>query len=83
MTASPELSGRRLLREIREFGCEGCYSVVTDVLRTARPARPKPFETPPGRQAQVDFAEFRVEFDDGPGVIRKVWLLTIVLGRPR
>lgn len=87
VTAYPELSGRRLLREIREFGYEGCYSVVTDFLRTVRPVRPKPFErrfeTPPGRQAQVDFAEFRVEFDDEPGVMRKVWLFTMVLGHSR
>ena len=87
VVAYPDLSGKRLLREIREFGYDGCYSVVTDFLRTVRPAKPKPFErrfeTPPGRQAQVDFAEFRVEFDDEPGVVRKVWLFTVVLGHSR
>ena len=42
------------------------HSVVTDILRAARPPRPnafeRRFETLPGRQAQVDFAQFRVEF---------------------
>jgi transposase len=87
VTAYPELSGKRLLREIRELGYQGCYSILTDFLRTARPAKPKPFErrfeTPAGRQAQVDFAEFKVAFDDEPGVIRKVWLFTMVLGHSR
>lgn len=87
VTMYPELSGKRLLREIREFGYEGCYSVLTDFLRTARPAPPKPFErrfeTPPGRQAQVDFAEFRAEFDEEPGVVRRIWLFSLVLGHSR
>ena len=83
----PELSGKRLLREVRELGYTGCYSVVTDVLREARPSRPKVFErrfeTPPGRQAQVDFAQFRVEFADEPGVTRILWLFTLILGHSR
>ena len=41
------------------------------------------FETPPGRQAQVDFAEFTVAFTDEPGVVRKVWLFSMVLGHSR
>ena len=41
------------------------------------------FETPPGRQAQVDFAQFRVEFSDEPGVVRILWLFTMVLGHSR
>src|SRR6056297_626224 len=76
----PDLSGKRLLREIREFGYTGGYSMLTDFLRIVRPAPIKPFErrfeTPPGRQAQVDFAEFKVECDDEPGVVRKIWLFT-------
>jgi hypothetical protein len=31
----------------------------------------------------VDFAEFRVEFDDEPGVEHKVWLFAMVLGHSR
>lgn len=83
----PELSGARLLREIKELGYEGGYTAVTDFLREVRPARPtqfeRRFETPPGKQAQVDFAEFTVEFTDEPGVTRKVWLFSMVLGHSR
>jgi Integrase core domain len=61
---------------------------VTDFLRTVRPpAEPaafeRRFETPPGRQAQVDFAHFRVRFEDEPGAERIVWLFSLVLGRSR
>jgi transposase len=87
IAAWPELTGKRLLREIRELGYEGCYSVLTDFLREARPPKPKPFErrfeTPPGRQGQVDFAQFRTAFTDEPGVERILWLFTIVLGHSR
>ncbi|MGZ9071283.1 MAG: IS21 family transposase [Allosphingosinicella sp.] len=87
ITAYPQLSGRRLLREIRAFGYSGGYSAVTDFLRTVRPAAIAPFEvrfeTPPGRQAQVDFAQFQVEFTDEPGVTRIVWLFSLVLGCSR
>ena len=80
----PDLSGTRLLREIREMGYEGGYTRVTDFLREVRPPAhtrfERRFETPPGRQAQVDFAEFTVSFADEPGVTRKVWLFSIILG---
>ena len=36
-----------------------------------------------GLEAQVDFAEFTVEFTDEPGVVRKVWLFSLVLGHSR
>ena len=85
--AFPDLSGARLLREIREMGYEGGYTGVTDFLRKVRPpARTRferRFETPPGRQAQVDFAEFTVSFTDEPDITRKVWLFSIILGHSR
>lgn len=31
----------------------------------------------------MDFAEFKVEFTDEPGVVRKVWLFSLVLGHSR
>lgn len=87
IAAWPELSGKRLLREIRELGYQGCYSVLTDFLREARPPRPRPFErrfeTAPGRQGQVDFAQFRTVFTDEPGVERILWLFTMILGHSR
>nr|WP_207191527.1 IS21 family transposase [Paracraurococcus ruber] len=84
----PELTGRRLWREVRELGFTGGYSTVTDFLRTVRPpAEPaafeRRFETPPGRQAQVDFAFFKVRFEDEPGAERIVWLFSLVLGHSR
>lgn len=83
----PGLSGARLLREIRDMGYEGGYSSVTDYLRDVRPAEftgfERRFETPPGCQAQVDFAEFQTVFTDEPGVVRKVWLFSMVLGHSR
>ena len=87
ISAWPDLSGKRLLRELKERGYAGCYSVVTDFLRDARPPRVQPFErrfeTAAGKQAQVDFAQFRVEFEDEPGVVRILWLFTIILGHSR
>lgn len=85
--ACPGLSGRRLLREITALGYTGGYSAVTDFLREVRPAVLAPYErryeTAPGKQAQVDFAEFSVMFTDEPGVLRKVWLFSFVLGCSR
>ena len=40
-------------------------------------------ETPPGQQAQVDFAQFRVRFADAPDRVQVVWLFSMVLGFPR
>ena len=87
VTAYPGLTGRRLLRELRERGYAGGYTAVTDMLRQIRPA-PLPrfevrFETPPGEQAQVDFAQFQLQFTDEPAVTRIVWLFSFVLGFSR
>lgn len=85
--AWPELSGARLLREVRERGYAGGITQLNDFLRTVRPPPVAPFEvrfeTPAGRQAQVDFAHFLVEFDDDPGVQHRVWLFAMVLGHSR
>jgi transposase len=83
----PELTGRRLHREVRELGFGGAYSTVTEFVRAIRLVPDKPFErrfkTPPGRQAQVDFAFFKAVFTDEPGVERVVWLFSLVLGHSR
>ena len=67
----PGLTAVRLWREIKERGFAGGYSVVRDRARDLRPIRAAGFEvrfeTPPGEQAQVDFAQFNVEFADQPG----------------
>jgi len=87
LAAFPQLTGRRLHRELRELGYTGGYSILTDFLRDIRPTEPAPFEvrfeTPPGRQAQVDFAHFRTLFTDEPGTERILWLFSLVLGHSR
>ena len=87
LTAYPRLNARRLFRELKERGFAGGYSVVRDRVRDLRPAGGAGyevrFETPPGEQAQVDFARFEVEFTDEPGVRRIVWLFSMVLGYSR
>ena len=87
VTAVPELTGRRLLREIRDLGYAGGYTAVKDFLRAVRPTvvtgYERRFETPPGKQGQVDFAYFRTVFTDEPGVERIVWLFSLVLGHSR
>lgn len=87
VTAYPALTGSRLLRELRERGYQGGYTAVTDFLREARPAPGSSFEvrfeTPPGHQAQVDFAQFQVTLTDEPSSARIVWLFSMVLGYSR
>ena len=87
VTTFPQLTGRRLHRELRDLGYTGGYTILTDFLRDIRPTRAPPFEvrfeTPPGRQAQVDFAHFRTVFTDEPGAEHVIWLFSLVLGHSR
>src|SRR5690349_12218160 len=87
IAAFPQLTGRRLHRELRDLGYTGGYTILTEFLRDIRPAAGPEFEvrfeTPPGRQAQVDFAHFRTVFTDEPGVERIIWLFSLVLGHSR
>ena len=57
-----ELSAVRLFEEVRAAGYPGGISQVREYVARVRPCpEPEPvvrFETPPGHQAQVDFAEF-------------------------
>jgi transposase len=87
LAAYPGLTAVRLWRELKERGYAGGYSVLRDCVRDLRPPRSAGFEvrfeTPPGQQAQVDFAHFEAEFADEPGVRRIVWLFSMVLGYSR
>ncbi len=87
LASYPELTSRRLWREIHDLGFTGDYTTVTGFLRDVRPAAlpvfERCFETPAGRQAQVDFAQFRTEFADDPGQMRIMWLFSMVLGHSR
>jgi transposase len=62
-------NARVLLRELRERGYQGGYTVLTDWLRpqrkSARVAAVRRFETPAGHQAQVDWGHLgTIEVDD-------------------
>jgi transposase len=87
LKAYPELTARRLLREIREFGYSGGYTTVKCYARKIRPevehGYEHRFETPPGEQAQTDFAHFKVVFADEPDQVRVVWLFSMILGFSR
>ena len=80
LAAYPELSAVRLLAEIRAAGYTGGYSQLKAFVRQVRPApAPEPvvrFETPAGKQAQVDFARFTFPFG-----VR--YALLVVLGYSR
>ena len=58
----PKLSAKRLFDEIRAAGYPGGYSRVRDYVRGVRPREAVEaavrFETPAGRQGQVDFGTF-------------------------
>jgi len=76
----PELSAVRLFEEVQAAGYTGGYSQLRDYVRSVRP-RPTPeevvrFETEPGHQAQVDFAEFKFPWG-------KRYALLVVLGYSR
>ena len=60
----PRLSARRLFDEVRAAGYTGGYGRVRDYVRSVRPREAEEavvrFETPAGRQGQVDFATFKL-----------------------
>ena len=76
----PRLTATRLFEEIRAGGYTGGYTQLKAYVRQVR-AIPAPdpivrFETPPGQQAQVDFAEFRLPWG-------KRYALVVVLAHCR
>ncbi|MCY3830101.1 MAG: IS21 family transposase [Rhodospirillaceae bacterium] len=62
LEAFPKLSAKRLFDEVRAAGYTGCYVRVNDYVRETRPRETvEPvirFDTPAGRQGQVDFGSF-------------------------
>ena len=58
----PRLSAKRLYEEVRGAGYTGGYVRLRDHVRAVRPREPEEevvrYETPAGRQGQVDFATF-------------------------
>jgi len=74
-----------LLREIRELGYEGNYTVLKDYVAPRR--QPKQgqatvrFETDPGEQAQVDFGTYHYQGSDGR--VHRVFAFVMVLSWSR
>ena len=60
----PKLLAKRLFDEVSAAGYAGGYTRVRDYVRQVRPREPAEavvrFETPAGRQGQVDFGTFRL-----------------------
>jgi transposase len=75
LEAFPRLSAVRLYQEVLAAG----YTQLKEYVRQVRPVTVEPlvrFETPPGQQAQVDFAHFRLPWG-------RRWALLIVLSYSR
>jgi DNA replication protein DnaC/transposase len=76
----PKLTAVRLLQEIKAAGYPGGYTQLKEYVRQVRPRPPEEpvvrFETPPGHQGQVDFADFRLPWG-------KRYALLVVLGFSR
>jgi Transposase and inactivated derivatives len=79
------LSASRIYREIQDRGFTGKYTIVKDFVREVRPEIGVPaiyrYETKPGVQAQVDWAE--CGYIDIDGEKRKLYCFTMVLGYSR
>jgi len=79
------LSAKRIYREIQEKGFTGKYTIVKDFVREVRPKSTVHavyrYETKPGIQSQVDWAECgRIDIDNES---RKLYCFTMVLGYSR
>ena len=80
----PRLSAVRLFNEVQAAGYPGSYGQVKRYVRKVRPREPvepvQRFETPPGHQGQVDFAEFQLPWGKRHALIvvlgysRQMWL---------
>ena len=74
-----------LLRELRERGYNGGYTMLKDWLQpqreAARTTAVRRFETPPGKQAQVDWGHLGHPGNDGEE--QQMWGFTITLGYSR
>ncbi len=75
-----------LLRELKERGYSGGYSMLLEFLRprrrAAREVAVRRFETPPGQQAQVDWGHLGY-LEEGEGKRRWVWGFVLTLGYSR
>jgi transposase len=80
----PELSAEALFEEIRALGYAGGRSILKEFTRPYRVRRKEPivrFETPPGRQAQCDWAHLGTHVIRGE--LTPLYLFVMILGFSR
>lgn len=81
----PEVSNRRLLREIKARGYSGGRSILSEFTKPLREESRKEavirFETMPGEQSQVDWSPFGTIEDYG--IKRRLYCFSMVLGFSR
>jgi transposase len=74
-----------LLRELRQLGYTGGYTILKDYVKPLRlyklPAATMRFETEPGEQAQVDWGTVKYKTPDG--MERRLYAFVMVLGWSR
>jgi len=81
----PRYRATWILDQVRKVGYTGGYSILKDLVHELKQEQGRiaylRFETEPGRQAQVDFGEFKVV--DPEGGERSYYLFCMVLGYSR
>ncbi|MDP6558128.1 MAG: IS21 family transposase [Pirellulaceae bacterium] len=81
----PQMTATRIFEELKKQGYQGGYTIIRERIKQLR-SQPKKtlverFETAPGAQAQMDWAEYQIDFaQEGR---RRVNLFSYVLGYSR
>jgi transposase len=81
----PDYRATWIFDQLRKVGYSGGYTIVKELVREIKCENSRiaylRFETEPGRQAQVDFGDFKVVQEDGSE--RTLYLFSMVLGFSR
>jgi transposase len=85
LTRYPHITAVRMLEELRAAGYRGGYSILKTRVRELRPTPTRPlverFETGRGQQAQMDYAQYDVDFTQEGR--RRVYLFSYLLAYSR
>ena len=83
--AGDNFTAARILDQIRDMGYTGGYTILKDAVKEIKDENRRiayvRFETEPGRQAQVDFGDFKVVEADGSE--KTLYVFSMVLGFSR
>lgn len=81
----PDYKGSWILDQLRKRGYDGGRTIVSDFVQKIKEENRRiayiRFETEPGRQAQVDFGDFKVIYPDGSE--RTLYKFSLILGYSR